>query len=340
MNKIIKFGKLSSGEEIYAAVIQKGSYKVNVMSLGATLTEFSVPDKHGNPVDIVLGFDNPQSYIDTPTFFGMTVGPFANRIANGRFSIDGKNYQVEQNENGNILHSGKASICWNIWDMELINDNGVRFTTKYKEGPETFPGNMIFECTYVLESDGKLIINHRAKTDKPTFVNMTNHSYFNLHGNSTKDILDCRLSIPDAGYIEIDSKLIPTGKIIDSKNTPFDFSYLHEIGDKIKEAGGYDHCYTFNNWNKKLEQKAILDCPENGISLRVFTTLPGMQVYTSNFLSDKIIDKKGLNCCKTGAVCLETQYYPDSPNHTNFPSCRLNPKEEYNHTTIYKADLI
>lgn len=340
MKKIIDFDKLNDGTQIKKIILSNNNYRVECISLGATLTSFQIKDERKNITDIVLGYNNSQQYIDDPTHFGMTIGRFANRIANGQFKLDGKTYNIEKNNHGNTLHCGQACICWHNWDTTLFDNNGnpgVMFQTIASGTKDNWPGNLVVNSSYELTKDGKLILIHSAKTDAPTYVNLTNHSYFNLSGDCQQNVKNYFFKTNATSYLEINNYGIPTGKLLPVVKTPFDFLNFRKIGENLNNINGYDHCLIFPNYDKSLKHVATLLSEEDNIQLDVSTTLPAMQLYTSNNLKPTTINKCGHNCKQYGAICLETQYFPDSPNHNNFPSTRLNPGEEYYEKTIYEV---
>lgn len=343
MNKIIEFDKLKDGTKIKKVILSNKKYKVECISLGATLTSFQIKNEMNKTHDVVLGYNTSQHYIDDPTHFGMTIGRFANRIANGRFVLDGKVYDIDKNNNGNSLHSGKVCICWHNWETSLFTNNGnpgVKFETISKEGDDNWPGTLKITSSYELTEDGQLILIHCAKTTSPTYVNLTNHSYFNLSGDCTQDVLNYEFKCDATNYLEVDKNYIPNGKLHETHNTPFDFKNFRQIGERINEVNGYDHCLVFPDYDKTLKKRAELKSEKDNIKMTVSTTLPGMQIYTSNNLKKTTVNKCGKNCIPYGAICLETQYFPDSPNHQNFPSTRLNSDSEYKEITIYKLEKI
>jgi len=340
MNKIINYDKLRNGTKIKKAILKNGNYKIECISLGATLTSFQIISENK---DIVLSFNSSQQYIDDPTHFGMTIGRYANRIYKGRFELDGKVFEIEKNNNGNSLHSGKACLCWKNWETSLFYHDGnpvVQFQTISKEGEDNWPGTLTVTSSYELTNKGEVILTHIANTTSSTFVNITNHSYFNLSGDCTTDILANALECHANKYLEIDNKMIPTGRLLDTEDTPFDFNTSHNIGERIRQINGYDHCLVFTDYDKSLKHQATLISEKDNLQLKVYTSLPAMQVYTSNNLKKTTINKCGNHCIPFGAICLETQYYPDSPNHNNFPSTRLDPNNQYFERTIYQLQKI
>ncbi len=343
MIKIFEFDKLNDGTQIKKVILSNGNYKIECISLGATLTSFQIIKSNNDATDIVLGYNKSQHYIDDPTHFGMTIGRFANRIANAKFVLDGKEYNIDKNNHGNSLHSGKACVCWHNWNTYVYTKNGnpcVEFETISLEGDDNWPGTLKIISSYELSPYGELILTHRATTTAPTYVNMTNHSYFNLSGNCQENVLNYELLCDATSYVDVNDYALPSGKILSTQNSPFDFTKPHLIGDRINEINGYDHCVIFPNYDKTLKHRATLTSQENKLRLELSTTLPAMQIYTSNNLKTSTINKCGKHCIPYGAICLETQYFPDSPNHDNFPSTRLNPSDEYFERTIYKLSEI
>jgi aldose 1-epimerase len=343
MNKIIGFDKLRDGTQIKKVILSNKKYIIECISLGATLTSFQIKDDMEKTVDVVLGYNQSQQYIDDPTHFGMTIGRYANRIANGRFVLDNKVYYIDKNHQGNSLHSGKACICWHNWKTSLFTHNGnpgVKFETISIEGEDNWPGTVKISSSYELTEDGKLILTHIANTNSSTYVNLTNHSYFNLSGNCQKNVLNYSFKCDATNFVEVDDYAIPSGSLIDTTNTPFDFKNFHSIGERISEIKGYDHCLVFPKYDKSLKHRATLVSTIDNLKMEISTTLPAMQIYTSNNLKRTTINKCGKSCIPFGAICLETQYFPDSPNHNNFPSTRLDSDDEYREITVYQLQKI
>ncbi len=307
-------------------------------SRGATLAELHVPDRRGNLADVVLGFDDVAGYGSGRNHhFGCTTGRYANRIKHGQFTLDGVEYQLPINNGPNHLHGGiKRSLDKVMWSGERLADHlGVRFKYTSPDGEESFPGELSITVTYILTDDNQLRIEYEATTDKPTIVNLTNHSYFNLAGHGSGTILDHELRIDADRYTVVDEHCIPTGEIAPVANTPFDFRSRHKIGDRIGEmGGGYDHNYVLNGeWGTVREIAEVLD-PRSGRRMRVLTDQPGVQFYTANGLSGET-GKGDTPYGKHGSFCLETQNFPDAPNQPGFPSAVLRPSDTYRHTCIY-----
>ena len=307
---------------------------------GATLSELHVPDRMGNLADVVLGFDDLAGYESGANqHFGCTTGRFANRIKRGRFTLDGVEYQLATNIGPNHLHGGvRRSLDKVIWQAEQLTDSlGVRFRYVSPDGEEAFPGTLTTTVTYTLSDDNALRIDYEATTDKPTIINLTNHSYFNLAGHGNPSILDHELRIDADRITEVDDESIPTGKLVEITGSPFDFRSRHRIGDRIEDIGGYDINYVLNGeWGTLREIAEVVE-PGSGRLLRVATDQPGVQFYTANGLSGQT-GKGGMSYQKHGSFCLETQGFPDAPNQPTFPSAVLRPGETYRHTCIYAFD--
>ena len=337
------FGKLPDGEEIesYTLYNSRGA-SAKVITYGATLTELNVPDRHGKMGDVVLGFDDLQGYLGQHPFFGGTIGRYANRIARGKFTLDGKEYQLAINNGPNSLHGGQIGFNRRVWKAEELKDKdgaSVRFSYLSKDGEENYPGNLKVSVTYTLTNTNELKLQYSADTDKDSVLNLTNHSYFNLSGTDTGTILKYVLYINADKYTPVDSTLIPTGKIESVVGTPLDFLKPTEIGARIgelKEIGGYDHNYVLNGKAGTLREAAKVIDPESGREMEVLTTQPGVQFYSAIGLNGSIKGKGGVAYEKYGAICLETQHYPDSPNHPNFPSAVLKAGAHFHSETIYK----
>ncbi len=337
------FGKLPDGTEIesYTLYNSRGA-SAKVITYGATLAELFMPDRHGKMGDIVLGFDDLQGYLGQHPYFGGTIGRYGNRIAKGKFTLDGKEYQLFLNNGPNSLHGGQIGFNRRVWKAEELKDKdgaAVRFSYLSKDGEENYPGNLKVSVTYTLTNMDELKLQYSAETDKDTVLNLTNHSYFNLSGTDTGTILKYILYINADKYTPVDSTLIPTGKIESVVGTPLDFLKPTEIGARIgeiKDIGGYDHNYVLNGKAGTLRVAAKVTDPESGREMEVLTTQPGVQFYSAIGLNGSIKGKGGVTYEKYGAICLETQHFPDSPNHPNFPSTELKPGEHFHSETIYK----
>jgi aldose 1-epimerase len=342
----VVFGKLSDGTVIDAFTLKNahGSW-AKVITYGATLTELYVPDKSGKLGDIVLGFSDLDGYLSNHPYFGATVGRHANRIAKGHFTLDGKDYSLFLNNGPNSLHGGKIGFSRRVWKAEILpgmTAAAVRFTYLSKDGEENYPGNLKVSVTYTLTDTNELKLDYRAETDQDTVANLTNHSYFAL-GGPGKTILDETLFLNASEYTPVDATLIPTGEIKSVKGTPLDFTKPTLIGARInelKEIGGYDHNYVIDGKPGKLRLAARASDPTTGRQMEVWTTEPGVQFYSALGLDGKIVGKNGISYPKFGALCLETQHFPDSPNHPNFPSTIVRPGKPLVSETIYKFSVL
>jgi aldose 1-epimerase len=336
------FGKLSDGTEIEQYTLKNAKGTVaKVITYGAILTELWAPDKNGKNADVVLGFDNLKQYEGQHPFFGATVGRYANRIAKGKFTLDGKEYSLFINNGPNSLHGGKVGFSRKVWKAELVKQAhgaAVRFTYLSKDGEENYPGNLNVSVTYALTDDNALEISYAAKTDKATVLNLTNHSYFNLSGAGSGTILDEIVWLDADRFTPVDDTLIPTGELKPVDGTPFDFRKPTAIGarnSQVPGTGGYDHNFVLNGQTGKLRRIAQVDDPASGRSMEVLTTEPGVQMYVSLGL-DGSIQGIGGAYPKYGGLCLETQHFPDSPNKPNFPWTVLRPGQEFHSQTAYK----
>jgi aldose 1-epimerase len=339
-----EFGKMPDGTVIEAFTLyntQGASAKI--ITYGATLTELHVPDRNGKMGDVVLGFDNLEGYVQGPhPYFGATIGRYGNRIAKGKFTLDGKEYQLATNNGPNSLHGGPTGFDKRVWKAEPVevkDGAAVKFTYLSKDGEENFPGNLTASVTYTLTNSNEIKLEYSAETDKDTVVNLTNHSYFNLSGDGSGNILKYILYTNADKYTPVDSTLIPTGEIASVENTPLDFRKPTEIGlriGEIKGIGGYDHNFVLNGKAGTLRIAARVTDPASGRQIEVWTTEPGVQFYSAIGLDGSIKGIGGVAYQKYGAICLETQHYPDSPNRPNFPSAELKPGMKFHSETIYK----
>jgi aldose 1-epimerase len=342
----VVFGKMPDGTVIDAYTLKNahGSW-AKVITYGATLTELYVPDKTGKPGDIVLGFSDLDGYLSNHPYFGATVGRYANRIAKGHFTLDGKEYSLFLNNGPNSLHGGKVGFNRRVWKAEILpgmTAAAVRFTYLSKDGEEGYPGNLNVSVTYTLTNTNELKLTYRAETDKDTPLNITNHSYFEL-GGPGKNILDETLYLNASEYTPVDATLIPTGEIKPVKGTPLDFTKPTLIGARInelKEVGGYDHNLVVDGKAGKLRLAARASDPTSGRQMELWTTEPGVQFYSALNLDGKIVGKSGISYPKFGALCLETQHYPDSPNQPTFPSSIVHPGTPFTSETIYKFSVL
>ena len=346
------FGATSDGTAVekYTLRNSKG-IQATVITYGATLQSLLVPDKNGKVDDVVLGFDDVQGYQNNGTvYFGATIGRFGNRLAGGQFSLDGKTYQVPQNDKTNALHGGPQGFDKRVWKAEPSNGNGwvgVKLTYLSVDGEMGFPGALNTEVTYSLNEKNELRIEYRATTDKPTVLNLTNHSYFNLAGAGNGDVLKQVATLHASHYTPVNEKLIPTGELPAVSGTPMDFLKPTAIGKNIKadhqqlkyaeaKQGGFDFNWVLDTKGDVSKLAAEVSDPQSGRRLQLFTSEPGVQLYTGNFLDGSIHGKAGKVYPHWGAFTLETQHYPDAPNQPKFPSTRLDPGKTYTQTTVFK----
>lgn len=340
------FGQLPDGQQadLYTLTNANGM-TVNITNYGGIITKLTAPDKNGQWADVVLGFDSLAPYLSGHPFFGALVGRYGNRIAKGKFKLNGQEYSLAINNGPNALHGGTKGFDKVIWKAtEIKQDSVVGLQLEYtsKDMEEGYPGNLTVKVVYTLDNENALTIDYTATTDKPTVVNLTNHSYFNLTGLK-RDILDHEVTIESDSIVPVDTTLIPTGKLRAVEGTPFDFRKATKVGagidkvedEQIKAGGGYDHCWVLKRSGDGLVQFATVKDPESGRVMEVFTTEPGVQFYTGNFLDGKLTGK-GATYSKRFGLCLETEHYPDSPNQPQFPTTTLNPGETYKTTTKYK----
>jgi aldose 1-epimerase len=341
----VPFGKTPDGVPVEAYAISNGKgMTATVITYGALLTELHVPDKKGNLADVVLGMDNLDGYLKGHPYFGATVGRVANRIANGKFTLDGKEYQLAVNNKPNHLHGGTKGfdkVVWKVKNAPAKDGDSVTFTYSSPDGEEGYPGKLDVTVTYTLTTANELRIDYTATTDKATPVNLTNHSYFNLGGHDSGDVLGHELMVAADKYTPTDDTLIPTGKIEPVKGTPYDFTTATPIGKRLGEIkgdpGGYDVNYVLRGGEGKGPHLAArVKDPKSGRVMEVLTTEPGVQFYTGNYLDGKLKGKGGTVYKKHQAFCLETQHYPDSVNHSEFPSVILKPGATYTQTTVHK----
>ncbi len=306
-----------------------------------------VPDKEGNMVDVVLGYDNIADYVAVDNNFGATIGRYGNRIANGKFTIDGVEYQLPQNNNGHTLHGGPEGFDKRVFKATQPDSRTVVLSYLSVDGEAGFPGNLNLKVTMSLTDNNAIDILYEAETDKATVVNLTNHSYFNLSGDANNTILGHQLMINADQFTPIDATVMTTGEISPVEGTPMDFRTFHAVGERIdqydyeqlKNGNGYDHNWVLNTGGSIGQVAATAYSPETGIQLDLFTNEPGVQVYTGNFLDGSITGKYGAVYNKRNAICLETQKYPDSPNKPGWPSTLLEPGEKYTSRCIYQFSI-
>lgn len=337
-----------NGEKTDLFVLKnKNKMEVCVTNFGGRIVSVMVPDKDGNMKDVVLGFDSIQDYIKYPSDFGASIGRYANRINQGRFTLDGVEYQLPQNNYGHCLHGGPKGFQYRVYKGVQKSDQELQLTYLAKDGEEGFPGNL--QCTVIMKltDDNAIDIQYEAETDKPTIVNMTNHSYFNLDGDPSTDNSAYLLTLNADSYTPVDSTFMTTGDIISVKETPMDFTTPKSVAqdinrtdfEQIKNGNGYDHNWVLNTKGDLSQVAAKLTSPISGITLEVYTNEPGIQVYTGNFLDGTVKGKKGITYNQRASVCLETQHYPDSPNKSQWPSVVLEPGQIYNSECVFKFSV-
>jgi aldose 1-epimerase len=336
---------MESGKQVNSLTLKnQHGVKIDITNFGGKIMNAFVPDKTGKPVNVILGYDNVIDTVNGDLYFGAIIGRYANRIAKGLFSIDGESYVLKTNNNGNALHGGEIGYNAIIWE-DKQEDNKLSLSFLDKDGREGYPGNLHVQVTYELTDNNELIITYAAETDKATPVNLTNHAYFNLDGvtNKTESVLNHLLKINAEYYTPIDETSIPTGEIVLVENTPFDFRTFKEIGkdidtthQQLKNGNGYDHNFVLSGKEDELKPAAEAISQKTGIKLTVYTTEPGVQLYTANFMD---INEFGKRYKPRTAFCLETQHFPDSPNKANFPNTILRPGELFKSQTVYKFSV-
>jgi aldose 1-epimerase len=342
-----KVTKVSWGEadgkpvDLYT-LTNKNGVEVKITNYGGTVTSWKTKDRNGNSSNIVLGFDSLSGYLAKPPYFGALIGRYGNRIGNATFKIDTTTYKLAANNGVNHLHGGEKGYDKVVWDAAPATDSTASLNLTYlsKDGEEGYPGNLNITVIYTLTDDDELLIDYSATTDKATPVNLTNHCYFNLTGDVSNTILDHRLQVNADRFTPVDAGLIPTGELKAVTGTPFDFLQPHKIGERIAAVeGGYDHNWVLTRKGTDLELVATLSDSISGRKLEVFTTEPGLQFYSGNFLDGKIKSPDGKPILIHTALCLESQHFPDSPNKPAFPSTILKPGEKYHTVTKYKVSL-
>jgi len=337
------FGKTSSGEEVFSYTLSNDNgMEVVLTDFGGTILKILFPDKNGNKLDVVLGCDNMEQYEDNSNFFGSFVGPCANRTANAEATIDGVSYSLEKNDGENNLHTNvPCGMNKRVWQT-TCGDNCVTFHTTLKDGEYVFPGNRSFWMTYTLTDKNELKIDYRVESDKNTVLNLTNHSYFNLEGHAGKTIKNHQLQMKASNFTPVVKGAIPTGEIRPVSGTPLDWSKSKGLFDEIESdyeqmqlVNGYDHNYVIDGYGNGVREFARLYAPATGIAMYTATDLPGVQLYTANWV-ENAVGKEGMVYQQRSGVCLETQHYPDTIHHDNFPSNVFGPERPYESTTIYR----
>jgi len=345
------FGTLQDGTRVAAAELANASgMSVRIIALGAAIQSLSVPDRRGVAADVVLGYDSPRDYVAKPQYFGATVGRYANRIARGRFSLDGRSYALETNDGPNHLHGGAQGLDKVLWKIdEVVSGPPARVVLSHvsPDGAGGYPGTLTVTATYSLSERNELAVEYSARTDKPTIVNITNHAYFNLAGKG--DVLGHRLKLYADSYTPVDATLIPTGERRSVAGTPFDFRQPRAIGELIRDGHdeqlrfgrGYDHNFVLSGEPSPqgMRLAAWLEDPASGRVLEVFASAPGLQFYSGNFLDGTVVGKGGRIYRQGDALCLEPQLFPDAPNHADFPSARVDPGREYVNRMVFRFSV-
>lgn len=334
------FGKMPDGKQVdLYTLTNPNGLRARITNYGAILVSMEVPDRKGKLADVVLGFETLDGYLGEHPYFGAIVGRYANRIGQGKFTLNGVEYKLAVNNGPNHLHGGIKGfdkVLWKLEDIKAESDKAfVKLSYLSKDGEEGYPGNLECSVTYTLTKDNELKISYEAKTDKATVINLTNHAYWNLAGQGNGDVLGHELTLNADKFTPVDKDLIPTGQIKSVKDSPMDFTRPMAIGSRINEVGmGYDHNYVLNSGGGKLAPAATVFEPNSGRVIEILTTEPGVQLYTANWVNS--IGKSGKAYKKHHAFCLETQHFPDSPNKPDFPSVVLKPGQKYSSVTVHK----
>ena len=342
----VLIGKMNNGEEVHKFLLKNKDCEVEIISLGAIITSIKVPDKNGKLLDVALGFNSLEQYLNEHPYFGAIVGRYANRIDNGKFTIDDVEYNLALNNNGTSLHggiNGFDKVNWKVVSYDDKNYSSLKLNYLSKDMEEGYPGNLNVYVTYILTNENELAVQYYAETDKTTILNLTQHSYFNLSGESSGDVLDHNLEIYADSYLPVNEKIIPTGDIEKVQGTPFDFMNSKKIGrdidlenNQLILGNGYDHCWVLNDFDGGVRKIASAYSDQSGIQMDVYTDQPGVQLYTGNFLNGSISSKQGLKYEKRSGFCLETQHFPDSPNKESFPNVYLKPGQVFKSKTVFK----
>ncbi len=335
------FGRTAEGAAVDLYTLKDGKIEVGIITYGGIVVSLRAPDRNGKLDDVVLGVDSVEKYVTQTAHFGGIIGRYANRIAHGTFQLDGHTYHIPKNNGDNALHGGLVGFDKVVWEAKEIPD-GVELTHVSKDGDQGFPGTLTTRVRYTV-SGGALRIDYSAATDKDTVLNLTNHSYFNLKGQGNGDVLGTVLKIDASRITPVDANLIPTGELKPVEGTPFDFRKPHALGERIdaddeqlKLGLGYDHNFVLDHPEGKLSEAGEAYEPSTGRILRVLTTEPGMQLYTGNHLDGSITGKERRVYKARDAFCLETQHFPDSPNHPQFPTTELKPGQKFHSVTVYE----
>lgn len=340
------FGRTADGETVTRFTLTRGSLRVQVLDYGGIVTAIETPDREGRAANVVLGLDTVAGYETESPHFGGLIGRFANRIARGRFAIDGQAYALPINEPPNAMHGGPEGFDKRMWRVEAADGNRLTLARRSPDGEAGFPGNLDVAVTYSLPEDGTLRIDYRAHTDRPTVLNLTNHGYFNLSGEGAGDVMGHVVAIAADAVLETDATQVPTGALRPVAGTPFDFRVGLPLGRRIREgdpqllvAKGYDHCFVLRDADGRLRPAASCIEPISGRRLDVATTLPGLQLYTGNNLDGTLVGPSGRIYRSGDAVCFETQGFPDAPNHPSFPSAVLRPGARFASATTYRFSV-
>ena len=341
------FGKMPDGQtiDLYTMTNHHGM-EVAIMNYGGIIVSVKVPDSAGHVDDVVLGFDNLAGYLQPEPYFGALIGRYGNRIGHAQFTLDGKTYHLAKNDGDNTLHGGLKGFDKRVWTAHETGPLSLQLTYVSKDGEENFPGNLTSVVTYTLTDNNEIRIDYSATTDKDTVLNLTNHSYWNLAGQGNGDILGDQIMINADRFTPVDAGLIPTGELKSVAGTPLDLRKLTVVGahinddnEQMKLGKGYDHNFVLNRHGAGLSLAARVVEPKSGRSMEVLTTQPGVQFYTGNFLDGTIHGKGGKVYGHRSALCLETQHFPDSPNHPSFPTTELKPGQPYHETTVYRFSI-
>jgi aldose 1-epimerase len=340
------FGRLADGTKVYRWTLENGGTRMKVLSYGGIIQSLEIPDRHGRRANVSLGYDNIESYVVGTTFFGALIGRYGNRIAKGRFTLDGTTYQLSVNNGENSLHGGAKGFNTRVWDVEPFRDStsvGLHLHYTSIDGEMGYPGTLKTKVTYALTSRGDWHIDYEATTDKPTVVNLTNHIYWNLAGEGSGTIYDHELAVAASRYTPVDSGLIPTGELAKVAGTPFDFRRAKTVGEDIRVGNqqllygqGIDHNWVLDKGvTAASEHIATLSDPSSGRTVRLSTTEPGLQFYSGNFLDGTLVGTSGKIYRQGDGMCLETQHFPDSPNQPSWPSTVLRPGQTYRTSTVH-----
>ncbi|MEV0522828.1 aldose epimerase family protein [Streptomyces sp. NPDC050439] len=340
------FGKLADGTKVYRWSLANGGTRMKVLSYGGIVQSLELPDRRGRYTNVSLGYDTIEAYVAGTTFFGALIGRYGNRIAKGRFTLDGKTHQLSVNDGENSLHGGAKGFDTRVWDVEPFKDSsgvGLRMHYTSVDGEMGYPGTLRVTVTYTLDARGDWRIDYAATTDKATVVNLTNHTYYNLAGEGSGDVMGHELALAASRFTSTDAGLIPTGELAKVAGTPFDFRRAKKVGEDIRvahpqlvTAKGFDHNWVLDKGiTKRPEHFATLRDPESGRTLKIATTEPGVQFYSGNFLDGTLTGPSGRTYRQGDGMCLETQHFPDSPNQPKFPSTVLRPGQTYRSSTVH-----